>query len=85
MIFSAGGEVSKSKKSKKKCKDIPEPLIASPSGCPKSPDPSESPKTPKSGKSGWFRRRTSSDSKALKSKSARMFAVITEVPVIVKI
>ena len=85
-IFSSGGEVSKSKskKYKKKCKDMPEPLITSPSEAAKSSDPSAFSETPKLGKFGWFRRRASSDSKALKSKSTCMFAVIIKVLVVVR-
>lgn len=73
---SSGAEeaVSMNKKSKsKKSKEVPKPLEAPPSESTKSPDVSESPKTPKSAKlkkPSWFRKRSSSDSKALKPKSA---------------
>ncbi len=65
--------VSMNKKSKsKKSKKVPKPLEAPPSESAKSPDIPESPKTPKSSKlkkPSWFRKRSSSDSKALKPKS----------------
>ena len=63
-----------SKKSKsKKSKKVPKSLEAPPSEATKSPDVLESPKTPKSSKfkkPGWFRKRSSSDSIAMKPKSA---------------
>lgn len=76
---SGGAEeaTSMNKKSKlKKSKKVPKPLEAPPSESAKSPDVSESPKTPKSSKlkkPNWFRKRSSSDSKALKPKSIGKF------------
>ena len=82
-VFSSGedeasnaNKKSKSKKSKKKSQKAPKPLKTQPPEDAKSPDAAvESPKTPKSAKSkksGWlFRKRASSDSKALKSQSVR--------------
>ena len=71
--------VSKNKKSKtKKSKKVPKPLETPPSESAKSPDVSESPKTPKSTKlkkPSWFRKRSSSDSKALKPKSTSIIIV----------
>lgn len=60
----------KSKSKSKKSKKVPQTLEAPPSESTKSPDVSESPKTPKSAKLiSLFRKRSSSDSKALKPKS----------------
>ena len=78
-VFSSGDDEvtgkSKSKKHKRKSQKVPKPLKTHPPEATKSSD-LESPKTPKSAKikkPSWFRKRSSSDSKALKSKSAGKF------------
>ena len=60
---------SKSKKSKK----IPKLLEAAPSEPTKSPESPKIPKSAKVKKPSWFRKRSSSDSKAMKPKSTSMF------------
>lgn len=83
-VFSSGGEEvasitgkSKGKKSKKMSKKI-----KTRSESTKSPDLSESPETPTSAKpkkTGWFRKRSSSDSKALKRKSTGEVVVFGDI------
>ena len=79
-VFSSGDDEvtgkSKSKKHKRKSQKVPKPLKTHPPAEATKSSDLESPKTPKSAKikkPSWFRKRSSSDSKALKSKSAGKF------------